>query len=142
MPEAEVKKGRNKDSVANTLVVAVSLSLVASILVATAAIFLQPIQKKNEELFRQKIILDVAGLYAPGVDVNALFSGIETRMVDLATGEYSDEAAASEFDAIAAAKDPDTGISIPPKADIANIRQRARLAKDGFLRYRAILETR
>jgi Na+-transporting NADH:ubiquinone oxidoreductase subunit C len=128
VPEAEVKKGRNKDSVANTLVVAVSLSLVASILVATAAIFLQPIQKKNEELFRQKIILDVAGLYAPGVDVNALFSGIETRMVDLATGEYSDEVAASEFDAIAAAKDPDTGISIPPKADIANIRQRARLA--------------
>jgi len=126
--EPEETKGRNKDSVANTLIVAISLSLIASILVATAAIFLQPIQKENEELFRQKIILDVAGLYSPGVDVSELFRGIETRMVDLATGEYSSEAADSDFDSIAAAKDPDTGISIPADADIANIRQRARLA--------------
>ena len=87
--EPGVKQERDKDSVANTLIVAISLSLIASILVATAAILLQPIQEKNEELFRQQIILDVAGLYSPGVDVSELFRGIDSRMVDLASGEYS-----------------------------------------------------
>jgi Na+-transporting NADH:ubiquinone oxidoreductase subunit C len=114
--------------VANTLIVSISLSLVASVLVATSAIVLKPVQERNEELFRQTIILDVAGLYSPGADIGALFRTIETRMVDLDSGDYTDEVDAREFDAIAAAKDPATGINIPAEADLANIRQRARFA--------------
>ncbi len=117
-----------RDSIANTLVVAVTLSLVASVLVAGTAIALKPVQEINEARYRQQIILDVAGLWSPGEDADAQFANIEARMVDLESGEYTDAISAAGFDAIAAAKDPDTGIVIPAVDDVANIRQRARYA--------------
>lgn len=119
---------RDRDGIANTLIVSIGLSLVASILVAGTAIGLKPVQESNEARYRQQIILDVAGLWADGADVGALFSRIDVRMVDLATGEYTDAANEGNFDAIAAAKDPDTGVAIPPDADIATLRQRPRFA--------------
>ena len=119
---------RDRDSIANTLIVAISLSLVASILVAGTAIALKPVQEINEARYRQQIILDVAGLWSPGADIEDLFDDIETRMVDLESGEYTNTIDAEGFDAIAAAKDPDTGIDIPAANDIATIRQRARYA--------------
>ncbi len=117
-----------RDSIANTVIVAVALSLVASVLVAGTAIALKPAQEINEARYRQQIILDVAGLWSPGEDADAQFANIEARMVDLESGEYTDAISAAGFDAIAAAKDPDTGIVIPAVDDVANIRQRARFA--------------
>ena len=128
MTEASDNQGRSRDSVANTLIVSITLSLVASVLVATAAIFLKPIQEQNESLYRQQIILDVAGLYAPGADIGELFGNIETRMVELETGEYTDDVDPDDFDAVVAAKDPALGVSIAAADDIATIRQRARYA--------------
>ena len=128
MADDKDKPARSRDSVANTLIVAISLSLVASVLVATAAIFLKPVQERNEALYRQQIILDVAGLYSPGVDISERFESIETRLVDLDSGDYSDVLDPGDFDEIAAAKDPELGMNISPGADIANIRQRARYA--------------
>ena len=52
---------KNKDSIGNTLIVAISISLVCSVLVASAAVMLKPQQLRNEEEFRQRIIVDVAG---------------------------------------------------------------------------------
>lgn len=118
----------DRDSIANTLIVSISLSLVASVLVAGTAIVLKPVQERNEARYRQQIILDVAGLWSPGADLVDLFGDIETRMVDLESGEYTDAVYAGDFDAITAAKDPDTGIDIPPADDVATIRQRARYA--------------
>ena len=77
------KQDFDRDSISNTLIVAVGLSLVCSIIVASAAIILKPIQEKNEEEFRQKIILDVAGLMEPGGNIAELFNAIEPRMVEL-----------------------------------------------------------
>lgn len=128
MPEATEKPARSKDSVSNTLIVAVALSLVCSVLVASTAILLKPVQQRNEELYRQQIILDVAGLYEPGGNIDTLFENIETRMVDLASGKYTDLVSAENFDAIATAKDPELGVAVSVDADIANIRQRARFA--------------
>ena len=128
MPDATTKPARSKDSVANTLIVAVTLSLVCSVLVASTAIILQPIQQRNEDLYRQQIILDVAGLYEPGTDIAALFQNIETRMVELANGEYADSLSADDFDAVAAAKTTTLGLTIPGNLDMANIRQRARFS--------------
>lgn len=118
------KKSFDRDSISNTLIVAVGLSLVCSIIVSSAAIVLKPIQAKNEEAFRQTIILDVAGLMQPGGDVAELFGAIESRMVDLETGDYSDEG------------DPELKVAIPDDLDIAGIGRRARfvpvyLVKDG-----------
>ncbi|MDH3491327.1 MAG: Na(+)-translocating NADH-quinone reductase subunit C [Gammaproteobacteria bacterium] len=130
------KKDFDRDSISNTLMVAVGLSLVCSVIVSSAAIVLKPIQEKNEEEFRQQIILDVAGLMEPGGNIEELFATIEPRMVELETGEYSDAVDPATFDALIAAGDPQLGIAIPANKDIAGIGRRAKYApvyivKDG-----------
>ncbi|MDX1509349.1 MAG: Na(+)-translocating NADH-quinone reductase subunit C, partial [Woeseiaceae bacterium] len=118
---------RSRDSIANTLTVAIGVSLVCSILVSSAAVVLRPIQDRNEVLFRQTIVLQVAGLYEPGIDVADRFATIEAHMVDLETGEFVDDADASAYDAQAAANDPDRSVAIPASEDIAGIKRRAQL---------------
>ena len=115
----------SRDSVKNTLTVAIGLSLICSILVASTAVILKPIQLKNEEEFRQRIILDVAGLMQPDADIDELFAGIEPKLVDLASGDYVDTIDVNTFDAAVAATDPQLGIPVPPDMDIGNIRRRA-----------------
>jgi Na+-transporting NADH:ubiquinone oxidoreductase subunit C len=130
------KNDFDRDSISNTLMVAVGLSLVCSVIVSSAAIVLKPIQEKNEEEFRQQIILDVAGLMQPGGNIEEMFAAIEPRMVELESGEYSDAADPATFDALMAAGDPQLGIAIPSDKDIAGIGRRAKYApvyivKDG-----------
>jgi Na+-transporting NADH:ubiquinone oxidoreductase subunit C len=108
------KKEFDRDSISNTLIVAIGLSLICSVIVSSAAIALKPVQQKNEELFRQQIILDVAGLMEPGADVTALFETIEVRVVDLESGEYVQGVDTSEM------------TTIPADLDLAGIGQRAR----------------
>ena len=84
------KKSFDRDSVKNTLIVAIGLSLVCSILVASTAVILKPRQAQNEEQFRQRIILEVASLMEDDGDISELFKAIEPRMVELETGEYVD----------------------------------------------------
>jgi len=130
------KKAFDRDSISNTLVVAVGLSLICSIVVSSAALVLKPVQERNEELFRQQIILDVAGLSQPGADVEELFSNIEPRMVDLESGQYTDAADPATFNAQVAASDVALGTAIPQEYDIAGIGRRAKvepvyLVRDG-----------
>ena len=79
----------SRDSIGNTLFVAIGVSLVCPILVASAAVLLKPQQLRNEEEYRQRIILDVAGLYEPGADIAALYATIEERTTELASGEQA-----------------------------------------------------
>ena len=81
------KKTFDRDSISNTLFVAIGLSLICSILVASAAIVLKPIQLKNQEEYRQRIILEVAGLMTPGAAIAELFATVEPASVELASGE-------------------------------------------------------
>ena len=81
------KKSFDRDSISNTLIMAIGLSLICSVLVASAAIVLKPKQLRNQEEFRQRIILEVAGLMQPGGDIAALFAAIESENVVLASGE-------------------------------------------------------
>ena len=122
------KKEFDRDSISNTLIVAVGLSLVCSVIVSSAAIVLKPVQEKNEEEFRQQIILEVAGLMEPGGNIEELFGAIEPRMVDLASGDYTEAVDPSTFDALMAAGDPELGIAIPDDLDIAGIGRRAKYA--------------
>ena len=107
------KKAFDRDSISNTLIVAVGLSLVCSIIVSSAAIVLKPVQIKNEDLYRKQIILDVAGLMEPGGDIDTLFASIDTRTVELASGTYKDDA------------DMEATVAIPDQLDLAGISQRA-----------------
>ncbi len=78
----------NRDSMSNTLIVAIGISLVCSILVASAAVVLKPRQQLNEEQYRQRIVLDVAGLYEPGADIGEAYTAvIEEQTTTLASGE-------------------------------------------------------
>jgi Na+-transporting NADH:ubiquinone oxidoreductase subunit C len=81
------KKTFDRDSISNTLTVAIGLSLICSVLVASAAIVLKPRQLKNQEEYRQRIILEVAGLMEPDGDIAALFATIQPDLVDIASGE-------------------------------------------------------
>jgi Na+-transporting NADH:ubiquinone oxidoreductase subunit C len=80
----------DRDSIRNTLTIAISLSLVCSILVASAAVVLKPVQQRNQELYRQRIILEVAGLMHADADVAALFANIESTQVELADGSSAE----------------------------------------------------
>jgi len=115
----------SRDSITNTFVVAIGVSLVCSVLVSAAAVLLQPLQEKNERLYRQQIVLEVAGLYEPGVDVGDRFAAIDTALVDLAKGTYVDSIEAEGFDVAAEAKDPSLSIAIPAELDEAGIKRRA-----------------
>lgn len=77
----------NRDSISNTLFVAIGVSLVCSVFVAGAAVMLKPRQLLNEEQFRQRIILDVAGLYEPGIDIAEAYTAIEETTVELGSGD-------------------------------------------------------
>ncbi|WP_172331582.1 Na(+)-translocating NADH-quinone reductase subunit C [Mangrovicoccus sp. HB161399] len=80
------------DSTAKTLFVAITLCLFCSMVVAAAAVALRPIQEANQLLDKRRNILEVAGLYEPGMDINEVFtSAFEPKIVDLQTGDYVDE---------------------------------------------------
>lgn len=114
-----------RDSIRNTLAVAIGLSLVCSLLVATTAVVLKPKQLANAERYRQAIILEVAGLYESGVDIESTFADIEVRTVNLADGTYVDAAVAP---------DDDPGVVIPEELDVANIHRRTSYAPVYILR--------
>ncbi len=124
MPD-DKKPGFNRDSIGNTLMVAIGVSLVCSVLVSAAAIVLRPLQEANQAEFRQRIVLEVAGLYDPDVPVAEQFGNIETRLVDLESGSYVEDVDAETFDAEAAANDPKLSVNIPKDSDIASISRRA-----------------
>ena len=118
----------SRDGVGHTLTVAIVLSLVCSVLVSGTAVLLKPKQQQNEADYRQRIILDVAGLVSPdGVDDGAS-DRIHARMVELASGDYVDSPAVDGFDAITAANDASLGMDIPADLDIASIHRRSRFA--------------
>ena len=125
------------------LMVAVSLCLVCSVLVSSAAVLLKPLQERNKALDLKKNILAAAGLLEEGADVDQLFKAVEPTVVDLETGNYADGLDAKTFNARAAAKDPKEGVAIASEKDIAKIRRRAKYGlaylvqgeKEGELRF-------
>lgn len=126
----------DNDSRRKTLFVALVLCLVCSIIVAGAAVLLRPIQNANQALDRKRNILEVAGLMEQGRNVDELFKKIETRIVDLASGTYTDAVDPATYDARKAAQDPALSQPVPPDEDIASIKTRADympvyLVKDG-----------
>lgn len=127
MPEAEPRSAPKRESVTRTLLVAFFVSLVCSSLVASAAVVLKPLQEANEKLDARKNILDVAGVFDPGRDVNEQFARIEARIVDLGTGTYRDDVDPETFDPEAARKDPEQSVLVPPDLDVARIGRRAEL---------------
>lgn len=120
----------NKESISRTLTVALAVSLVSSIFVAGAAVSLKPLQTQNRLLDKQRSIAAIAGMGGrelPAAQVRALFGDtIKARLVNLETGEFTDEFNAETFDPLKAAKDPQQSLRLSKAEDIASIKRRER----------------
>lgn len=115
----------SRDSISNTFVVAIGVSLLCSILVSAAAIFLKPAQDANENRYRQEIVLKVAGLYAADMDIEKAFTAIDVQLVELASGDYVTTFDPRSFDSAAAVNDPGLSVAIPDDVDLAGLKRRA-----------------
>lgn len=94
------------DNTVKTVVVALGLCLVASMVVSATAVTLRPLQERNATLDKQVNILEVAGVYEDGIDVAEAFQNFEPHVIELASGTFADQFDASSFDDQAAADDP------------------------------------
>lgn len=129
----------SKDSVQKTLLVAVLICIVCSVVVASTAVVLKPAQQANKLLDRNKNILAAAGLYKEGehteANVPVLFDSFTVRMADLDEGVFlSNEEAESRgldparYEERKAAKDPALSKELSNDEDIAGLGSRERYA--------------
>ena len=113
-----------RDSVKQIFVVTLALSVVCSLVVSVAAVRLRTTQQANRIAELRRNVLIAAGSYEKGMDLAAAFSRIETRVVDLEAGVFTDKVDPATYDQRAAAKDPETFVRIPGERDFGDIRQR------------------
>ena len=116
-----------QDSIGKSLTVALLLCIVCSVVVSTAAVKLRPLQEANKDLDRKRNILLAAGLCGKQCDVDAQFSTIQTRLVNLETGQFV-EAMPANYDQRKASKDPKRSSALDDDIDIAKINRRANQA--------------
>ncbi len=117
----------SRDSILHTFVVAGALCVVCSVLVSAAAVGLRPKQEANKILDKRKNIIAVAELDDPNKSIDDIFAErIESKIIDLETGEYVDESVVDpmEYDQVEASKDPARSVDIPSREDIAGIGRR------------------
>jgi Na+-transporting NADH:ubiquinone oxidoreductase subunit C len=126
-----------KDSVKTTLLVALTLCVVCSVLVSAAAVALKSRQDANRVLDRNKNILAAAGLYDPEIhsddDIASLFAEFTPRVVDLDEARYLMDAeltalgiSIASYDPRRAATDPAYSRALSKAEDIADIKRRVR----------------
>ncbi len=125
MAEEQTPSAPAPPSRARTLVTALVLCLVCSVAVSGVAISLHGLQVTNQENDRKKVILEVAGLYDASRSIDDLFQQVDSRVVDLETGEYVE---VPDFDQRKAARDPAASVAVTPDQDVAKIRRRAKRA--------------
>lgn len=116
-----------KESTARTLLVALTVSLVASVFVAGSAVALKPVQIENRLLDKQRSILAIAGLGddLSSAQVKELFnSRIKAHVIDLKTGEYNTSLDPVTFDPLKASKDPKQSAVLAGAEDLALIKRR------------------
>jgi Na+-transporting NADH:ubiquinone oxidoreductase subunit C len=101
------------DSTPKTIFVAVALCLFCSMVVAMAAVSLRPVQEANKLRDKRINILQVAGLYEEGIDVDTAFTeAFDPRVVELETGEYTDAVDVATYDERAATQDLNLSVAL------------------------------
>ncbi|MDX1633371.1 MAG: Na(+)-translocating NADH-quinone reductase subunit C [Marinobacter sp.] len=131
-----------KETVSRTIMVALALCIVCSVVVSAAAVMLRPIQITNQSLDIKSNILAAAGMLEPGMspqEIEQTFQEFDVRLVNLDTGEYvdPDEVGASDvmsYDQYRAAANPELSINLPAAEDPAGIKRRPNVTKIYLLR--------
>lgn len=114
---------RPNDDPLKTVAVALVLCLVCSVVVATAAVGLRPLQERNASLALKREILRVAGIEASGQEVERAFAAIEVRLVDLDRGDFVAHPDPMRYSYRDAARDPQASRALGEQ-DSAGIRRR------------------
>ena len=120
------------DNPSKTVFVAFAVCLVASMVVATAAVKLKPLQEANKKRDKYVNVLQVAGLYKKGADVEKAFAQFEPHVLELASGKFVPTMDAKTFDDRAAASDPE--LSVELAEDPAGIGRKAKFRTIYLLR--------
>ncbi len=117
--------GKKKEPAAKPFYSVLILAFVCSTLVAGAAVGLRPQQEKNRLLDQRKNILRAAGLYDKNKAVETLFSVIDTRIVDLDSGDFvpQDKLSPDSYNQLKAAFSSEFGRPLDQEADIAGLRR-------------------
>lgn len=139
----------NKESTQRTILVAFLLCLVCSIIIAGSVVILKPTQEVNKALNLKANILAAAGLMPDSKSsdaIEAAFSKIEAKIVDLDTGKYIEpevvgRKTALSYDQRKASKNPELSEALPPEEDIASIKRRVKYAKVYLVKNDDNLET-
>ncbi|MDN6318731.1 MAG: Na(+)-translocating NADH-quinone reductase subunit C [Marinobacter sp.] len=128
---------KGKETVPRTLLVALVLSIVFSVVVSTAAVVLRPAQIKNQNLDIKTNILAASGMLPEGAgaeEIEKVFSQFEVRLVDLETGDYVEPSFVGvkdpmKYDMYKATSDPEMSTNILSSADKAGIKRRPNISK-------------
>ena len=125
----------DKDGLRNVLIVAISVCLVCSIVVSTAAVVMKPQQLINQELDQKQNILRAAGMLpegsatdANGRGIDELFGEFTVHAVDLNTGQFTDAVDVASYDPIKAAKKTNLSRDLSNEEDVATIGRRENIS--------------
>jgi len=138
------------ESRSRTLLVAFVVCLVCSVVVASAAVLLKPIQTANREADRKRNIIEISGLMQQVIDISSLkqqgltaeqaYARVETRLVELASGAEVDVLDPETFDIARDGKDPALSTPLDRSEDVAQIKRKPKylpvyriVGKDGKL---------
>jgi Na+-transporting NADH:ubiquinone oxidoreductase subunit C len=106
------------------LLVVLGVAMVCALLVSLTAVELRPRYVANLEAHRLAQLESIlAALAETGFEIAT--GDVESRVVELSSGRYSDKLDPATFDARHAATDPGTSIAIPGDRDTAGIKRRA-----------------
>ena len=122
-----------QDTPLRALIVVVAVSLVCSILVSTASITLKPIKLLNQKLEQGRQIVSLTGLVPEDQaltdeDILQAIEQLDTRVINIDSGEFDDSIDPEDFDARAAVNNPELSMAIPAEQDLARLGRRAKHA--------------
>jgi len=120
---------KNNDTIFKTLFVAVSLCLVCSAIISSAAVGLRDLQEANQKLDQQVKILAAANLLDDSKSIEEIFSSIIPKIINLNDGEYDNEIDQSLYDETDFARDINTSIKLTSEQDIAILKRRENYQK-------------
>ena len=127
---SNVDKHRNKDSVRNTLLVALAVSFTCAVLVSATSVLLKPRQLENRLYYGgYRNIVQLIETLDLGLQAEDIFRHLDVKLIDISTGTYIDNIDPSTFDQREALKDPESSIDIPAAFDVAKINRRAKYAE-------------
>ncbi|TWU66074.1 MULTISPECIES: Na(+)-translocating NADH-quinone reductase subunit C [Crateriforma] len=135
---------QRRDSIGNTILVALVLCVVCSLAVSAAAVVLRPIQAKNKQLDQQRNILDATGLAMgeygkPASQLSAekvaeLYEWISEKLVNLEDGSYNTEIDPETYDPREVVDDKARSVEVVAEDYNPGIGRREKVAKVFFVK--------